>query len=77
MIRFTNGINIRITHQPGRPAILHKKYVFTIGMMAAQPGSPAFEKTFHKAAIIKTTKTSQQIQKTGPGALPCDVYEYE
>jgi hypothetical protein len=34
-------------------------------------------KTFHSPAIIKTTNANQQIQKTGPGALPCDEYEYE
>jgi hypothetical protein len=28
------------------------------------------EKTFQSAAIIKTTNTSQQIQKSGPGGLP-------
>jgi hypothetical protein len=25
VMKFTNGMNIRITHQPGRPATLHKK----------------------------------------------------
>jgi hypothetical protein len=46
-------------------------------MMAAQPGCPAFAKTFQSAAIIKMANANQQIQKTGPGAFPCDEYEYE
>jgi hypothetical protein len=25
VMKFTNGMNIRTTHQPGRPATLHKK----------------------------------------------------
>jgi peptide methionine sulfoxide reductase MsrB len=41
-------------------------------MIAAHPGWPAFVKIFHKAAIIKIANASQQIQKTGPGAWPCD-----
>ena len=76
MIKFTKGMNIRSTHQPGRPAILHKRYVFRIGTIDARPGCPAFVKTFQSAAIIKMANANQQIQKTGPGALPCDEYEY-
>jgi hypothetical protein len=34
-------------------------------------------KTFQSAAIIKIANTNQQIQKTGPGAWPCDEDEYE
>lgn len=46
-------------------------------MMDAHPGCPALEKIFHKAAIIKMVNASQQIQKTGPGACPCEEDEYE
>lgn len=41
-------ISINNTHQPGRPATLHKKNRFTIGMIEAQPGWPALVKTFQK-----------------------------
>jgi hypothetical protein len=51
--------------------------VFRIGTIAAQPGCPAFVKTFQSAAIINTANANQQIQKIGPGAWLWDEYEYE
>src|SRR4051812_17139267 len=67
IIRFTNGMKSRITHQPGRPATLQRKYIFTIGIIAAQPGWPALVNTFHIAATIKMMNAISQIQNTGPG----------
>jgi hypothetical protein len=51
--------------------------VFKIGTIDAQPGCPAFVKIFQSAAIIKMMNANQQIQKTGPGAWPCDENEDE
>ena len=54
------------TNQVG-PRSCTKCKCLEIGMIDAQPGCPAFVKTFHSATIIKMAKASPAIQKTGPG----------
>jgi hypothetical protein len=51
--------------------------VFTIGIIAAQPGWPALEKIFQSAAIIKIANASEKTQNIGPGACPWAEWEYE
>jgi len=65
----------RNEHQEYPPAWPACDLAQKIGVHDRNDGCPAFVKTFQSAAIIKTTNPNQQIQKTGPGALPCDEYE--
>lgn len=52
---FKIGIISKNTHQPGFPAISANTQPLYIGIMAAQPGRPALEKTFHSATIAIIT----------------------